>query len=65
MIVTHQTMLTWHEASNPPDADIEILVAARDGVVVGYFDDEQGEFCNSFGAPIPCKYWADMPEGPA
>ncbi len=59
--------LIWFHSGEPrrPDADLSILIfSEEDGVISGYWDDEEGSWMDCTGAEIAgVQYWA-VPEGP-
>jgi hypothetical protein len=56
--------ITWRPVSEPPDADMTVLVfmpGANDPVWLGYFD---GHIWREVGSmAIQPSHWADMPLG--
>lgn len=58
--------ITWHPASEPPDADTMVLICIPDSdepVWSGHYDG--ATYIESQGFPVTgVKHWAHMPEGP-
>jgi hypothetical protein len=61
--VTNET-ITWHPVSEPPDADVAVLIyPGNDGEVSeGFLDGETWR--DAMAWPRNPTHWAEMPKGP-